>query len=120
MRSSRAASYQVERSTLQQQYAATEARWLREVDRARQGATEAAKDHERQLKEFRSALASLQSDRDHLSQALVDARSDLKTAVDVRQQLEERLRMLTVSPTRPSRTAGAQGKRLRTAKRKAK
>lgn len=100
------AAYHTERTKLQEQYAATEARWLMEVDRARQGAKEAAKDHERQLKELRGAIASMQSDREHLNQELVEARSDLKTAIAVREQLEERLSELAATPTIQTPRAG--------------
>ena len=107
------AAYQTERAKLQEKYAATETRWLMEVDRGRQGAKEAAKDHERQLKELRGSIASLQSDRDHLNQELVEARSEVKTALAVREQLEERLRAMTTPPQRTPRTARPQGKRSR-------
>jgi hypothetical protein len=40
------AAHQVERTKLEERHSAAEARWLTEVDRARQLAQEAAKEHE--------------------------------------------------------------------------
>lgn len=105
------ASHQAERTKLQVHYSAAEARWLMEVDRARQGAKEAAEDHERQDKVLRGQVGSLQADRDRLRQELIEARSNLKTATAVREQLEARLRAATNSPIRASTTTRPQGKR---------
>jgi len=111
------AAHQVERTKLEERYSAAEARWLTEVDRARQLAKEGAKEHERQLKELRDRTDSLQKDRDQIRQELIEARSDLKTAIAVREQLEARLRMTTLPPGRTPRTPRLPGKRLRGAKR---
>jgi hypothetical protein len=85
-------AHQVERTKLEERYSAAEARWLTEVDRTRQIAKEAGKEHERQIKELRERVGSLQKDRDHLHQELIEVRSDLKAATVVREQLEEQLR----------------------------
>jgi predicted nucleic acid-binding Zn-ribbon protein len=86
------AAHQVERTKLEERYSAAEARWLTEVDRARQIAKEAGKEHERQIKDLREQMGSVQKDRDQIRQELIEARSDLKAATAVRAQLEERLR----------------------------
>jgi chromosome segregation ATPase len=86
------AAHQVERTKLEERYSAAEARWLTEVDRARQIAKEAGKEHERQIKDLRERMGSVQKDRDQIRQELIEARSDLKAATAVRAQLEERLR----------------------------
>ena len=97
-------AHQVERAKLEERYSAAEARWLTEVDRTRQLAKEAAKEHERQNKEFRERVGSLQKDRDQIHQELIGARSDLKTALAVREQLEERLRIMNGLSIRTSET----------------
>jgi chromosome segregation ATPase len=114
------AAHQVERTKLEERYSAAEARWLTEVDRARQLAKEAAKEHERQNKELRERVGPLQKDRDQNQQELIEARADLKTAAAVREQLEERLRMLTSASARAPRTAGLREKRSRKPKRSVK
>jgi chromosome segregation ATPase len=111
------AAHQAERVKLEERYSAAEARWLTEVDRAWQLAKEAAKEHERQVRELRDRVGSLQKDRDHIRQELIEARSDVKAATAVREQLEERLRVMTGPPARSSRAAGSQGKRSRKPKR---
>ena len=89
------AAHQAERAQLQERYAAAEARWLLEVDRARQQAREATKEHEQQTRELRRRLEALTSECDGLRQNLLEARADLKTAAAVREQLEARLRAAT-------------------------
>lgn len=111
------ATHQAERVKLEERYSAAEARWLTEVDRARQLAKEADKEHERQVRELRDRVGSLQKDRDHIRQELIEARSDLKAATAVREQFEERLRVMTGPPARSSRTVGSQGRRSRKPKR---
>jgi Plasmid replication region DNA-binding N-term len=106
------AAHQAERVKLEERYSAAEARWLTEVDRARQLAKEAGKEHERQVKELRDRLGSLQKDRDQIRQELIDARADLKVAVAaVREQLEERLQVPAGQQDRPPRTARPHRKR---------
>ncbi len=113
-------AHQIERTKLQEQYTTAEARWLTEVDRARQGAKDARREHERQLTEFRRAVSSLQSDRDRLTHELLEIQGDLKAATAMRQQLEERLRRMTISLRRNPRTIGSQGGRPRKVKHAAK
>jgi predicted nucleic acid-binding Zn-ribbon protein len=98
------AAHQVERTKLEERYSAAEARWLTEVDRARQLAREAAKEHERQLKELRERVGSLQKDRDRIQQELIEARTDLKSATAAREHLEERLSRSRSSPTNPAKS----------------
>lgn len=100
------AAHQVERTKLEERYSAAEARWLTEVDRTRQLAKEAAKEYERQNKELRERVGSLQNDRNQIRQELVEARSDLKTATAVREQLEERLRIMSSPSVRTSEKTG--------------
>ena len=107
------AAHQVERTKLEERYSAAEARWLTEVDRARQLAKEAAKEHERQIKELRDRTDFLQKDRDQIRQELIEVRSDLKTATAVREQLEERLRVLANSVSEAPRTTRPEVKRQR-------
>jgi chromosome segregation ATPase len=100
------AAHHNERAQLQERYAAAESHWLLEVDRARQHAKEAAKEHEQQARELRRRLEALASERDDLRQNLLEARADLKTVAAVREQLEERLRAAEQSATeRPAITA---------------
>ena len=100
------AAHQVERTKLEERYSAAEARWLTEVDRARQLARDAAKEHERQLKELRERVGSAQKDRDQIQHELIEARADLKAATAVREHLEERLRRAQdLSPQRKGTSA---------------
>jgi chromosome segregation ATPase len=83
------AAHQAERTRLDERHAASEARWLVEVDRARQGAKEAAKDHERQVKELRSQLNQLQAQREELKQDRNESRAELRSALALRAQAEK-------------------------------
>jgi len=114
------ADHQVERAKLEERYSATEARWLAEVDRARQLAKEADKEHERQIRELRERLGTLQKDRDQIRHELIEVRSDLKTATAMREQLEERLHMMANPPARTSRAAVPPRKRAGKPKRAVK
>jgi chromosome segregation ATPase len=97
-------AHQADRTRLEERYTAAEAHWLTEVDRARQTVKEVAKEQERQVKEIRGQMGSLQAERDQLRQYLTETRSELKTATAVREQIEERLRAATrVSGRAPSR-----------------
>lgn len=104
-------TYQAERAKLEDRYSAAEARWLTEVDRARQTAKDADKEHERQVKELRGRVGSLQKDRDQIRQDLMEARSSLKATAVVREQLEERL--LASPPVRTSKATRPKRKYLR-------
>jgi chromosome segregation ATPase len=96
-------AHQAERTRLEERHATAEARWLTEVDRARQVAKEATKEHERQLKALRSQIEGLQTEREDSREQLVDARSELKAANAVREHLEERFRRLQdIQPQRQS------------------
>ena len=110
------ATHQVERRELQEHYARAEARWLTEVDRARQGANDVAKEHERIVKELRAQISSLQTERDHLRHEVVETRAELKTALAVREQLEKRLRVLP-TPHEEAQTAESKSRRHRKRKR---
>ena len=111
-----AAAHQAERAQLQGRHEAAEGHWQREVDRARQLAKEAAKDHERQCTDFRDQIGTLQTDRGQLRQELREVRSDLKTALIVREQLEARRLAIRSPPKRMSRAADRPAKRPRTPK----
>jgi chromosome segregation ATPase len=110
------ATYQTESGKLQEHYATAEARWMTEVDRARQGAKDAVKEYERIVKELRTQIGPLQTEHDHLLHELVETRAELKTAAAVREQLEERLRALP-NPHEETQTAGPKSRRLRKRKR---
>ena len=56
---------------------------------------------------------ALQTDRDRLNQELTEARSDPKIVIAVREQLEERLGVMTTPPRRTLRIARPQGPRSR-------
>jgi DNA repair exonuclease SbcCD ATPase subunit len=99
------AAHQAERGQLQERYAAAESHWLLEVDRARQLAKAAAKDHERQCKDFRDQIGILQTDGRQLRQELREARSGLKAASIVREKLEARLLAIHSPTKRMSRAA---------------
>lgn len=92
------ASNLAERAKLEDRHSAAEARWLMEVDRARQLAKEASKEHERQTKELREHVGSLQKERDQLRQDLAECRAELKAAAAAREQMEGRLRTVTQTP----------------------
>jgi hypothetical protein len=102
-----------ERVQLQERYAAAESHWLLEVDRARQHAKDAVKQHEQQTKELHRRIEGLMSERDQLRQDLLGARAELKTAAAVREQLEERLRATSGADQDRARTAGAKTRRSR-------
>jgi chromosome segregation ATPase len=103
------AAHHGERVQLQGRYAAAESHWMLEVDRARQHAKEATKEHENQTKELRRRVEALMSKRDELRQDLLGAQAELKTAAAVRDQLLERLREAAVLPTpRPKRSGQRQ------------
>jgi hypothetical protein len=92
-----ASAHQDERARLREQHAAAESRWLLEVDKARQAAKDAQKEHEGAAREQRQLAVALQSERDHLGRELAEAHGEIKVAAAVRQQLEERLRASTGS-----------------------
>lgn len=89
---------------------------MTEVDRARQGAKDVAKEHERKVKEVRAQISRLQTERDHLRHELGETRAELKTARAVREQLEERLRALP-TPHEEPQTAEPKSRRHRKRKR---
>ena len=74
------AAHQVERTKLEDRHSAAEARWLTEVDRVRQAAKEATKEHERQIKQLRERVGSLQKDRDRIQQGLIETRADFENS----------------------------------------
>jgi hypothetical protein len=84
-------AHQAERDKLNERHAANEARWLVEIDRGRQAAKEATKDHERQLKELRTQITQFQTQRDELKRELQETRAELRTTVSLRAQAEKRL-----------------------------
>ncbi len=110
---SAARGHHAERTKLQQHYAASETRWLAEVDRARQAGKDATKEHERQAKELRTRLVSLETERERLRDELVEARSDLKAAAGLREQLEERLRLMSRLSARSQHPGSPRAKRPR-------
>jgi hypothetical protein len=110
------AAHQAERAQLRERYAASEARWLLEVDRARQQAREAAKEHEQQTRELRRRLEALTSESDGLRQNLLEARADLKTAAAVREQLEARLHAAEYAAAERASTTAATSKKAHPSK----
>lgn len=99
------AAHQVDRTRLEQQHTAAEAHWMTEVDRARQMAKEVVKEQELKVKDLHGQIGSLHAERDQLRQHLAEARSELKTATAVREQLKERLRSAArMSARAPSTT----------------
>ena len=97
------AAHQAERALLDERHAATEARWLVEIDRGRQAAKEVAKDHERQVKEWRAQLNQLQTERDQGRRELQEARSELRTAAALRVQAEKRLAVVMLKAVKAAR-----------------
>lgn len=85
-----------ERERLEERHGKAEARWLAEVDRARQ----ALKDLEKGVKELRAKLAELRTERDSAKQEMIKLNANLTTAIEVRTQLEERIRLLSSSAIR--------------------
>lgn len=86
------AAHQAERAALTERHASAERHWLLEIDRLRQQAKDAAREHEKDLKELRRRLEVTTSERDDCRQNLLDARAELKAAMAVREQLEDRVR----------------------------
>jgi hypothetical protein len=82
-----ARAHQRERLKLEERYGAGEARWLTEVDRARQQ----SKQHERATKDTQARIIQLQSQHDGIQKELVSARAALRTATAARTRLEKRL-----------------------------
>ena len=72
----------------QERSASAEARWLHELDRARQEGKEADK----RLREFQAILQRVQQERDQLRAEAIELRAQLKTSAAVREQLEARVR----------------------------
>lgn len=97
-------THQAERAQSEERHATTEARWLTEVDQARQVLKEATKEHERQFKLLRNQVSVLQTEREELRRQLGDIRSELKAVNAVRAHVEERLRQLQGSPPRQKTT----------------
>jgi chromosome segregation ATPase len=102
-----AVAHQAERIKLDERHAATEARWLVEIDRARQAAKEAAKEQERQSKELRAQVSQLQSEREELKKHLQEARSQVRTLMTERAQSEKRLASATATKGRAARASSA-------------
>jgi chromosome segregation ATPase len=118
---SASAAYQTERARLEERHAATEARWLTEVDRARQDTKESVKEQERLAKESRARVDRLTSERDQLREKLLEVGSELKTAAAVREQLEERLREVTrITATHSTRAKGKGSNRRERASRRSR
>jgi hypothetical protein len=84
-------AHQGERARLRERHASAEARWLVEVDRARQSEKNAAKEHDRQLRSLGRELDTVRTQGEALRQQLADAQSEQKAASAVRQQLEAQL-----------------------------
>ena len=110
------AAHQAERAQLQDRYAAADARWLLEVDRARQQARQVAKEHEQQTRDLRRRFEALTRECDGLRQNLLEARADLKTAAAVREQLEARLRAAERAVTERASMAPATSKQANPSK----
>ena len=85
------AAQAAQRTQIESRYAASEARWLQEVDRARQTSKEAAKDHERVHKEQRAQISELRDVRDELKRDLKQARMDLRSAASRSAQQQKQL-----------------------------
>jgi chromosome segregation ATPase len=113
-----AAAHQAERTQMDERHAANEARWLVEIDRGRQGAKEAARDYERQVKELRAQITQLQSQRDELKRDLQQARAELRTAVSLRAQAERRLAAIMLKAVKAARTAQSKSAASRSTPRK--
>jgi len=86
------AEYQAERTRLLEHYAGTERRWLSEVDRARQGAKEAARGHERVVGEPHDQIDRLQTECGPLRAELVRARAEPKAVAGIHEPLDAYLR----------------------------
>ncbi len=98
-------AHQDERGRLESRYAASEARWLSEVDRARQRVKEAAKEHDRQVTALRNQADQRQRECEHLKQQLAETRAELKATHAVREHLEARLHQLQEAPSRKASRA---------------
>jgi len=111
------AAHHVDRTRLEQQHSAAEAHWMAEVDRARQTAKQRAKEQEQLVKELRGEIGRLQAERGQLREQFAETRSELKTAVAVREQLEERLRTAARMSGRAPSTAKTKPKGFRQSRR---
>jgi len=90
------AAASAERTRLEGRHEATEARWLAEVDRARQSTK--ATDHH--LREVQAALEGARKDREALLTDAQRLRGELATAEAVREQLEARLKAKATASAR--------------------
>lgn len=104
-----------ERARLEERHTAAEARWLREVDHARQAAAAT----ERNLRALNGELGQLSTAREDLRGQLLALRSDLKIAQAAREQLQARLQSpppaaRTATPRRKA-SSGSNGRRKRAA-----
>ena len=106
-------SHRAERTKLEERHAATDARWLLEIDRARQSVLDTAKDHEQQIKELRTQISRSHAEREELKQELKAARLETRTLMTDRAQLEKQLATATKArvprsaPPKPSPQRGA-------------
>jgi chromosome segregation ATPase len=108
-------AHQAERSKLDEHRAASEARWLLELDRARQAAKEADNDQERQNKEWRTQVNQLQVEREELAKEVQAARREILALETDRAQLEKRLASSTAIKSPAARgTAAKSGSRRAT------
>ncbi len=107
------ATHVAERGRLEERHAATESRWLAEIDRTRQ----TLKEEERHAKSLQAQVVELQGSRERTRVELSNLRAELGTALAIRTQLEERIRLLSRAPGKanvkntarrgPARRAGA-------------
>jgi hypothetical protein len=105
MDSERAAALST-RAKDQERSASAEARWLHELDRARQE----GKELDKRLRELQAILQRVQQERDQLRAEGIELRAQLKTSTAVREQLEARVHAQTIAevrkaPTRQKRRA---------------
>ena len=90
------AAAQAARERDHERSASAEARWLHELDRARQE----GKEVDKRLREFQTGLQRVYQERDQLRAEAIELRAQLKTSAAVREQLEARVHAQTVTEVR--------------------
>ncbi len=97
------ATHQAERVKLDERHAASESRWLVELDRTRLSARNTAKELERLHKEMRAQISLLKTERADLKTLLQKARGELRAKNAECAKLEKRLLSATTTKTQLAR-----------------
>jgi hypothetical protein len=103
--------HDAERAKLEARHEAAEARWLVEVDRAREALKEATKNQRQKEKELVLQINRLRTDRDELKSSLRGVRSELRAETALRTKIQKNLTIRAPAPRKGSEAARAHGAR---------